>query len=126
VLTLSTGANPELPIISMHKLTKNTITVPQAGFAMLLDYEKYLGADRLGESSVEKEVAFWESSEYFCSMPRGRFYEVMRLAKVMAFAEGQPVYTQGQLLTEKESGSGIYVVRRGEFGCFRQEGGKEV
>ncbi len=75
---------------------------------------------------MEKEVAFWESSEYFCSMPRGRFYEVMRLARVVAFTEGQCVYIQGQLITEKESGCGIYVVRRGEFGCYRQEGSKEV
>jgi len=36
----------------MHKLTKNAITVPSAGFAIMLDYEKYLNADRLGESSV--------------------------------------------------------------------------
>lgn len=121
MLTLSTAANPELPAIAMHKLAKNAIAVPGAGFAMVLDYEKYLGADRLGETSIEKEVAFWESSEYFCSMPKGKFYEVLRVARVIAFAEGQCAFSQGQLLTDKESGSGIYVVRRGEFGCYRHE-----
>lgn len=87
----------------------------------MLDYEKYLSADRLGETSIEKEIAFWESSEYFCSMPKVKFYELIRLAKVIVFAEGQCAYIQGQLITEKESGSGIFVVRKGEFGCYREE-----
>lgn len=58
-------------------------------------------------------------------MPKGRFYEVMRAARVMVFTQGQSAYSQGQLLTDKESGSGIYVVRRGEFGCYRNDN-KEV
>jgi hypothetical protein len=80
-----------------------------------------LYADRLGETSIEKELSFWESSEYFCSMPKTKFYELIRLAKVIVFAQGQCAYIEGQLVTEKESGSGIFVVRKGEFGCYRDQ-----
>ena len=58
-------------------------------------------------------------------MPKAKFYEVMRVAQVMSFSMGQCAYAQGQLLTDKESGSGIYVVRTGEFGCYRNAG-KEI
>lgn len=97
----------------MRVLGKKAVAIREGDFAAVLDYEKYLNAELLGDTSIEKELGFWETSEYFCSMPKKKFIELIRRAKVLAFSEGQCVYNQGRMVTEKESGSGIYVVRSG-------------
>jgi CRP-like cAMP-binding protein len=55
-----------------------------------------------------------------CSIPKKNLYQVIREAKILPFVVGQNVYTQGQLFQAGESGSCVYLVRKGEFGCFKQ------
>ena len=51
--------------------------------------------------------------------------QLIKIGKVLKFTQDQSVYNQGQLMTQKESGSGVYVVRRGEF-SFLHQSGKEI
>jgi hypothetical protein len=39
----------------------------------------------------------------------------------MNFSENQSPYFENQLITTKESGSGVYIVRNGEFSYYRTE-----
>lgn len=59
------------------------------------------------------------SSEFLCSIPRKRFYYILRNSKVLSFSMFQTVYFEGQKIEPGESGSGIYLVRKGEFGYFK-------
>lgn len=96
------------------------IQLEEGEFAAVLDYHKYGDALALGETTPEDEMAFWQSSEMLCSVPKKRLHQLTRLGRVMTFNQGQQPYSQGQLMTQKESGSGVYVVRKGEFSFFHK------
>jgi hypothetical protein len=98
---------------SMKIITNKGINVDEGNFVCILDYQKYLNVEALGESTIEKEISFWESSEYFCSMPRKKMYQVLREAKVRVFNEKETTFVQGQQMTKTESGSGVFVIRKG-------------
>jgi hypothetical protein len=55
-------------------------------------------------------------------MSRKKFAHLLKEARVLTFAQDACAYFQGQQLTERESGSGIYLVRQGEFGGYRNDG----
>jgi CRP-like cAMP-binding protein len=55
-------------------------------------------------------------------MSRKKFAQLLKEAKVLTFSENGCAYFQGQQVTERESGSGIYLVRQGEFGGYRNDG----
>ena len=67
----------------------------------------------LGETSIEEEVSFMHTSEYLCSIPRKRFYQILRNSKILTFSISQIVYFEGQKIEPGESGSGVYFVRKG-------------
>ena len=73
----------------------------------------------LGETSIEEEVAFMHSSEFLCSIPRKRLYYLIRSSKIAPYSISQIVYFEGQRIEPGESGSGVYFVRKGEFGYFK-------
>jgi CRP-like cAMP-binding protein len=103
----------------MSMIGQKDIEVPEGEFICMLSYENYLSAEALGETTIEKELNFWDSSEYFCSMPRKKILQMMKEADIRVFHQNETAFFQGQQVTKTESGSGVYIVRTGEFSYFR-------
>lgn len=105
----------------MQRVTRDKKVVVEEGtYAITLDYSHYLNCMALGETSIEEEVTFMHQSEYLCSIPRKRFYQILRNSKICTFSISQVVYFEGQRIEPGESGSGVYFVRKGEFGYFKE------
>lgn len=97
----------------MRMIGQDEIGVAEGEFVSVLNYQKYLNVECLGETTLEKELSFWDSSEYFCSMPRKKFLQMMREVEVRVFRENEIAFFQGQQITKTESGSGVFIVRSG-------------
>jgi hypothetical protein len=59
-------------------------------------------------------------------MPKKKYLFLLRNCKVLNFQENQTPYFQGQSITNSESGSGVYLVRKGEFAYYYSEKQKET
>jgi hypothetical protein len=68
-------------------------------FGLYISYDNYLSCLALGESSIEEELQFFNSSEYMCSMPRRKYFNVLRNSKILAFTHRQIIYFEGQLIS---------------------------
>jgi hypothetical protein len=82
-------------------------------FGLYISYDNYLSCLALGESSIEEELQFFHTSEYLCSMPKRKYYNILRNSKVLSFSHRQLIYFEGQMISPGESGSGVYLVRHG-------------
>ena len=52
-------------------------------------------------------------------MPRKKIFQLLRETDVRGFKQNENAFFQGQLMTKTESGSGVFIVRKGSFGYFR-------
>ena len=47
-------------------------------FGLFIDYTNYLSCLTLGDSSIENEINFLNCSEYLCSIPKKKYYTILR------------------------------------------------
>lgn len=54
-----------------------------------------------------------------CSIPKKKLYTLFKRAVVLKYSISQSVFTEGQRIEAGESGSGVFMIRKGDFAYFK-------